>query len=452
MSKSLRQFLSEVEDDTVIIKEAVNPKFEITAYVEAFERARKYPVLWFKNVEGKEVVINLFASTMRMGRALGCTDCKSPLEVANRFFQLSQKAMPPIEVKGKFHEIETEDLSELPHIIHNELDGGPYIDSGLTLLKDPENGALNIGIYRHQIFDDKHLGILADPGHNAQYIINKYKEMRKPIPITISIGHHPGVYFAAVLKPKVAGKLEVAGGFLQEPLEITMSDKVGIPYLTLSEIVVEGVIEEPEKLVVEGPFGEWPRYYSGTQNTPVINVKKVRMKKNPIYLDIAAAHKDHLNLGVNLPHLATVYNSVKAIAPYVTNMRFGYDFAPLLYIQIKKINEGDAKRAALAALASEIATRIVVVVDDDIDIYNDEEVMWAILTRTSRVDNFVVLPGVMGNVLNPANYSLEPGKPKTLDNKIIIDATKPISGFPPVAKAPKEIVEKAFEKIKNLLF
>jgi 2,5-furandicarboxylate decarboxylase 1 len=446
MSKDLKSFLKAVENEIVYVKHPVDQRYELNAYVDAYEKLKKYPVLYFNNVNGKVVVTNLFASIFRMGKALDCDKCDIP-SIANKFFELSQKELNPKEVPDSNFDINTEDLSGLPHIVHNELDGGPYIDSGLAILKDPDTGALNMGIYRHQIFDDKHLGILTDPGHDAQYIIEKYKQMGKPVPITISIGHHPAVYFAAVSRPKgIGGELNMAGGFLQEPLEITYSNDLDLPYLTRSEIVIEGLIEDPSYLVKEGPFGEWPKYYSGTQMTPVITVKRVRSRHDSVYLDIAAAYRDHLNLGVNLPHLAAVYNYVKSVSPYVKNIRFGYDFAPLLYIQIKKVNEGDAKRAALAALSSEIAIRVVIVVDEDVDIYNDEEVMWAVLTRASRETSFTIIPEVIGNILNPANYSIE-GSPRTLDNKIIIDATKPISKFPPVARAPQHLVSKILNEL-----
>jgi 2,5-furandicarboxylate decarboxylase 1 len=448
--KDLRSFLEKVKHEIVYIEKQTDPKFEITAYVDAYEKKKKYPVLFFTNVSGKKVVTNLFSSIYRMGEALDCERCDAP-KIADRFFQYSQQSLAPKYVSDDVHENVSEDLSGLPHIVHNELDGGAFIDSGLAILKDPESGAVNMGIYRHQIFDDKHLGILTDPGHDAQFIIEQYRRLNKPVPITINIGHHPGVYFAAVSRPKgIGGELEMAGGFLQEPVEITMSEDLGIPYLTRSEIIIEGVIEDPNKLIHEGPFGEWPKYYSGTQMVPVITVKKVITKKDPVYLDIAAAYKDHLNLGVNLPHLAAVYNTIKSLVPNVVNVRFGYDFAPLLYVQIKKINEGDAKKAALAALASEIAIRTVIVVDEDIDIYNDEEVMWAVLTRVSDVNQISIIPEVIGNFLNPANYAKGKSEKRTLDNKIVIDATKPIEGFPPVAKAPPDLVKKILDTLEPL--
>lgn len=447
--KDLRSFLDQIQDEIQYIDENVSPIHEMNAYVEAYEKIKKYPVLFFKNVQGKKVVINLFASIYRMGRALGCEKC-TQAEISRKFFELSQKSMPVREVEDSVHVKIYNNLNPIPHIVHNELDGGPFIDSGLAILKDPETGALNMGIYRHQIFDDEHIGILTDPGHDAHYIIEQYRRLKKPVPITISIGHHPAVYFAAVSRPKgVGGELELAGGFLGESLEISYGE-IEVPYLSRSEIVIEGIIENPSELVKEGPFGEWPKYYSGTQMVPVIKILKVRTSEDPIYLDIAAGYKDHLNLGVNLPHLASVYNTLKSLMPNVLDVRFGYEFAPLLYIKIKKINEGDAKRAALAALSTEIAIRFVIVVDEDIDIYNDEEVMWAVLTRVSNPDSITIIPDVIGNFLNPANYSRDKEGKRTLDTKVIIDATKPVAGYAPVVKAPKDLVDRILSKVKNI--
>ena len=446
MSKNLRSFLDSVKDETVFIDEPVSPRFAINAYAEAYERRQMYPLLFFNNVEKKKVVTNVFASTSRMGRALGCREGE---RVSAKFFKLAAEPIPPVTVTAHPYEVDERDISSLPHIVHNELDGGAFIDSGLTVLKDPESGALNMGIYRQQIYDEKHIGILADPGHDAQLIIEKYSKLKMGVPVTINISLHPAAYFGAVSRPLgIGGEMDAAGGFLQEPLEIAVGEEVNIPYLVQSEAVIEGVIEDPSVVREEGPFGEWPKYYSGKQRVPIITVKRVRMKEDFIYLDIAAAFKDHLNLGVNIPHLASVYNSVKAVSPSVKDVRFGYDFAPLLYIQMEKLNEGDAKRAAMAALATEIAIRMVIVVDEDVDIYSDEAVFWAVTTRVSHASAFTIIEGSLGNFLNPAGYSAG-GENRTLDDKVIIDATKPITGFPTVAGAPKDLVASIMRKIET---
>jgi len=447
MSKNLRGFLESVRDETVFINEPVNPRFVLNAYAEAYEKRQMYPVLFFNDVEKKRVVINVFASTSRMGKALGCKDGE---RVSTKFFQLAGRPVQPVLITAQPFDVEESDISSLPHIIHNEFDGGAFIDSGLAVLRDPESGALNMGIYRHQIFDEKHIGILADPGHDAQLIIDKYGKLKKEVPITINLGLHPATYFGAVSRPLgIGGEMDMAGGFLQEPLEIASSQSVGIPYLAQSEVVIEGVIEDPHILKEEGPFGEWPKYYSGKQRVPLITIKKVKMRRDYIYLDIAAAFKDHLNLGVNIPHLASVYNSVRAVAPSVKDVRFGYDFAPILYIQMEKLNEGDAKRAAMAALATEIAIRMVVVVDEDVDIYNDEAVFWAVSTRASGFNAFTIITGALGNFLNPAGYSREERGKRTLDDKLVIDATKPIAGFPLIAGAPSEMVKSIMERVRS---
>ncbi|MGC8569160.1 MAG: UbiD family decarboxylase domain-containing protein [Nitrososphaeria archaeon] len=146
MSQDLRTFLEKVQDETVYVDREVDPAYEINAYVDAYERARKYPVLFFRNAKGWKVVTNVFASIYRMGRALDCNGCDPP-RIASRFFELSQKSIPPREVSSGEQTAVKDDLSSLPHIIHNELDGGPYIDSGLAILEDPGTGALNVGIY-----------------------------------------------------------------------------------------------------------------------------------------------------------------------------------------------------------------------------------------------------------------------------------------------------------------
>ncbi|MDG6932415.1 MAG: UbiD family decarboxylase [Nitrososphaerota archaeon] len=440
MGKDLRGFLEEVKGETVTVDGPTDPRLGISAYVEAYERLNQYPVLFFNDVEGRKVVTNVFASLGRISVALGCGSNEDPLSCFLRLFR--ERLQPQQAGIAKF-EVEEDDLSSIPHIVHNELDGGPYIDSGITVLKDPESGAVNMGIYRHQIFDDKTLGFLADPVHDASTIIEKYSAMRKPAPVTINLSLHPAVYLGAVARlPQPGGEMDVAGSFLHEPLRITGE----VPYITHSEIVIEGEIEEPWKLREEGPFGEWPKYYSGKQMVPAITVRKVMRKKDFIYLDIASAMKDHINLGVNLSNLAAVYEAVSSAVPSVTGVRFGYDFAPLLYIQVRK--KGDAKSAAMAALAAEPMVRVVVVVDEDVPLGSDERVMWALLTRASR-NSYEVIHGATGSFLNPACYSAKYGEKRTMDDKLVIDATKPLGGYPPVAGVPDMLVRSVFEKIKQ---
>lgn len=229
--------------------------------------------------------------------------------------------------------------------------------------------------------------------------------------------------------------------------------------------MIEGVIDNPNQLVEEGDFGEYPRYYSGKRMVPLIRVTAICMRHDAIYQDIAAAHDEHIVMG-SLPRMATYLKRIKENAPYVkmVNLPKSGSCRAHIYVSIKKRNEGEGKQAGLAALAADPNIKMAVVVDEDIDVFDEEQVLWAVAFRFEADRDLVVIPYTLGAHLNPSAYSIERNKRGVLQSRIIIDATWPVKGFEksPVAKAPQEVVERVDlntainrindELIKSLIF
>jgi 2,5-furandicarboxylate decarboxylase 1 len=462
---NLRTFLGLVMEkrpgDFLIVNREVDPKYEIMGFVEKFERQKKSPVFLFKKVKGTTlpVLINLYASFERLMLMFGT---KTKEETVLMFMERIDKRIPPKlvssgPVKEKILKGDSAKLSILPQIIHNELDGGPYICSAGTILRDPDTDSLNVGIYRNQIFADDKLGVMINPQHHGSYIINRYRELGKPVEVALVIGHHPAFLLSAggARLPCVGGELELAGALLGESLKVVRGETIDLEYPADAEIVIEGIIDDPNNLVEEGNFGEYPRHYSGKRMVPVIRVTAICMRHDAIYQDIAAAHDEHLIMG-SLPMMATCLKKIRELAPYVkmVNLPKSGSCRAHIYVSIKKRNEGEGKQAGLAALAADPNIKMAVVVDDDIDVFDEEQVLWAVAYRFEADRDLILIPYTLGAQLNPKAYSLDRSKRGNLQTRIIIDATWPVKGFEkspiiekaPVVKVPEEILAKISEE------
>jgi len=456
---NLRTFLGLVLEkrpgDVFVVDREVDPKYEIMGFVERFERQKKSPVFFFKKVNGTSlpVLVNLHASFERLMLMFGT---KTKEETVLRFMERADKRIPPklVEsgpVKEKVVKGDSAKLSILPQIIHNELDGGPYICSAGTILRDPDTGSLNVGLYRNQIFADDKLGLMINPANHGSYILNRYRELGKPVEVALVIGHHPAFLLSAggARLPYVGGELELAGALLGESLKVVRGETVDLEYPADAEIVIEGIIDDPNNLVEEGDFGEYPRYYSGKRMVPIIRVTAICMRHDAIYQDIAAAHDEHIVMG-SLPRMATYLKRIRELAPYVrmVNLPKSASSRAHIYVSIKKRNDGEGKQAGLAALAADPNIKMAIVVDDDIDVFDEEQVLWAVAFRFEADRDLVLIPYALGAHLNPSAYSLDRNKRGILQTRIIIDATWPVKGFEkaPVAKAPEKILTKISEE------
>ncbi len=309
---------------------------------------------------------------------------------------------------------------ELPIPTYHEDDGGPYITGGLVIAKDPETGKRNVSIHRLQILGKDTLGILMLPRHLKQ-CYEKAKTIGRPLEIAIVIGIDPLTLLASqAILSFGADELEVANSLHGDrQLHLTRCVKVDIEVPAESEIVIEGEIRL-EETALEGPFGEFPKYYSAPEMRPVVRVNTISQRKDPIYYTILPASREHLLLG-GLAREASILKSIRSCVPSVRRvyLTFGGACRYHLVISIEKMNEGEAKNAILAAMANNADIKHVVVVDHDVDIFNMEEVEWAIATRCQSDKDIFIIPDSLGSKLDPSTQ-------KGVGAKMGIDATVPL--------------------------
>ena len=244
--------------------------------------------------------------------------------------------------------------------------------------------------------------------------------------------------------PGVGGEFDGSGGLMNEPMEIVPASTVDLMVPARAEVVVEGLMP-PSDMKHEGPFGEWPRYYTATGPKPYINVTAITMRKDPIYFDIFAAHPEHNFVG-GLPRMGSIYRRVKEVVPSVTkvNVPLSGGARAHVYISMKKSVDGEPKQAAFAAFMAENNVKLVILVDDDIDVFNEPEVLWAVMSRFEADRDLIVMPNCLGNKVYPTSYNITRDGLGTMNTKVIMDATRPAppTEFPKRAQVPPEWIEK----------
>jgi len=433
---NLRSFIEEASrlGEIKQVKKQVSPKFEVSSVIEKLEKLNRYPALIFENVEDSDmpVLSNLFATRRRLALALNC-DEKSLNEVYRKGEDNLTK--PIIISEGPVQEViineKKVNLYGFPIITHNEKDEAPYITAGAMVVNDPDTGIRNVGIYRYMLHEKNKLGIhMAETSH-INYIYEKYCQRGERMPVAITLGHHPAFYLGILsFVPLDVDEYEVVGGITGKPLKLVKCQTVDLEVPADAEIVLEGYIQPGEERL-EGPFGEYTTLYGKALPNPVITVKTITKKKNAIYLDCFSGHRDHQLLG-GTARLSTIYKMVRNTCPTVIDV-----FMPpsgccrlTCYVKIKKRHEGEAKNVIAAVIAADPFVKYIVVVDEDVNIFNDEEVIKALTTRLIPRENVFFIPNAKGHPLDPTaanNYVV---------TKVGIDATKPLTGFPEGVKVP----------------
>ena len=452
MPKDLRTFLKQVAaarpDDLYRVDRRVSVECEPTAVVERLEAEGRHPAVLFTDVAGSDIplLINVHASFSRLALAFGV---RTPVEMQRKLAASEWKPTPPVIVDRKEAPAKEvvltgrqASLDLLPLIKHNEKDAGLYIAAATCIVRQRGSQVHNMGLYRHQKFGPQELGFMVNPAHHATYIRREYEEAKEPMDVALVIGHHPGFVLASVAKvPGIGGELDLASAYMEEPLELVPAETVDLLVPSRAEIIIEGQIRHDYQQ--EGPFGEWPRFYTKEGPQPVIHVTAITMRRRPIYETIFSAHAEHHVCGA-IPRLGSIYRRVKEVVPTVeaVNLPISGCSRAYCYISIKKRADGEPQQAAMAALTAETDVKHVIVVDDDIDVFNETDVLWAMATRFQADRDMIIMPNSFGAHLNPSAYSRTPGEPGHLETKLIIDATKPLppAKFPEVARVPRDLV------------
>ena len=401
-------------DDLIIIKEPVSKELEITRYLLKY---RDRPVL-FEDVEGWRVAGNIWSTRERIAGFLNT-------EKENLIHMLTEAMENPSPYKtvesAPFLKNSTSDFSllELPVPKYYPKDGGPYFTSAMVIAKD-DNGFVNVSFHRMMVRDEKTVAIRLVPRH--LYAMWKDRaEHGEELDVRIVVGNPIHLLLAGATSTAYGiSELEIASKLselaFRKPVEVI--ELGGIPVPVESEFVFEAKIT-PE-LVDEGPFVDITGTYDYVRKQPLVVFERMYHVDDPIFHALLPGGYEHFML-MGLPKEPQIYASVKRVVPKVHGVRLTEGGAMWLHavVSITKQHEGDGKNAILAAFAGHPSLKHVVVVDEDIDIYDDRDVEWAIATRFQADRDLVIVPNARGS-------SLDPSAEKSLTAKWGIDATKPL--------------------------
>jgi 2,5-furandicarboxylate decarboxylase 1 len=248
--------------------------------------------------------------------------------------------------------------------------------------------------------------------------------MERPLEVAVAVGVDPFTLLASqAILPFGVDELEVASALRSSaPLKLARCASVDLEVPADSEIVFEGIID-PARTRVEGPFGEFPRYYSPEAPRPVLKLRAICFRKDPFFYSILPASREHVLLGA-IPREASILADVQRAVPSVraVHLPYGGTCRYHLVISLAKQNEGEARTAMLAAMANNADIKHVVVVDEDIDIFDMEQVEWAMATRFQGDRDLLVIPKTQSSPLDPSS-------PEGVGTKLGLDATAPLGSL-----------------------
>jgi UbiD family decarboxylase len=444
MVKDLRSFIAQIEskhpEEIARVTKPISPRYEITALLTQLERSKRFPLLFCEKVNGSDapVVINVQASRKLMAFALECR----PDELAGAFSARQNQPIPPVELSAApVHEVlrlgDEVDLTQVPLLTHYDVNAAPYITAGIVVAADPDTGVRNTSYNRLMLAGKRELRIFMAVGRHLWTLHNKAERRGEPLPIAIIIGVHPLFSLGAqAFTPSTDDEYAVIGGMMGEALCVVRAKTVPIVIPADAEMVIEGRIL-PHIRREEGPFGEFTGHAVSKDERQVVEVTAITHRKNYIFQDVHAGYTEHKLMGA-VPREAALIKAVRQTVPTVKNvcMPVSGNCRFHAYVSIAKRTPGQAKNAICAAFASDMLLKHVIIVDDDIDVFDEEQVLWAVSNRFQADRGLVVIPNAQGSELDPS------AGPGGINAKMGLDATKPLSGFAPELRVPDEIMKK----------
>ena len=468
----LRDWLQRVEGIGQLKRiKGVHWNLEMGAVAEMIYHARpdNPPAILFEEIPGYpkdfRVLSGMTNSPQRLALTLGLPTPKSPLDVvqAYRDRMKSFKLIPPRPTNGgplleNVDRDDKVDLFKFPVPFLHELDGGRYLGTGdLVILRDPDDGWVNIGTYRVMVHDKNHVGLWMSPGKHGRLIRDKWFAKGKNCPVVISVGHDPLLFLSAGNEVNYGvEEFAHAAGHRGIPFDVINSELHGLPMPAHGEIVIEGEIMMDDARP-EGPFGEWTGYYaSSVREDPVVKVQRVYYRNSPIITMARPGRPpSDYSLSKCVIKSAMIWDEVEnAGLPGVKAVWCHEAGGGRLFnvISVKQAYAGHARQAAQLAAnchAGNYIGRWVIVVDEDIDPSNMFDVMWAMASRCDPNEDIDIIRRAWSGALDPRMR-----KGVNHNSRAIVDATRPFEWkdeFPPVAESSPELAAKTYEKWGHLL-
>jgi len=426
--QDLRSFVSAYASafpgEVLHITEPVSTEFEIMALVLEYERRRRFPILVLEQVRGFDmpIVCNVVASRRALAFALGVPASQLALEYARRI----KDTLKPVVVADppfRRHVLTGPDLdlARLPIPSYFPGDAGRYLTAGMLVARDPATGVETEGYHRFQLKGRDRMGVSLHSRRRMFEYQRRAEARGQALPCAIALGLHPLVSMGSLAYPPAdVGKFEVVSGLFGEPLEIAPCATIDLHVPAAAEIVIEGEIL-PGVREPEGPFGEFTGYFSRRSTEHVFVAKAIAMRERPWFQSIGSGRAgDHITT-LGLVREAELYYALGRVIPTVSGVRVPLSGTSSFsaYVAIKQGRPGEAKHVIPIVLGVDHYLKLVIVVDDDVDVFDESDVMWAVATRMQADRDLVVIGGSLGAMLDPS------ADDRGVTAKLGIDATRP---------------------------
>ncbi len=436
--QDFREFLMVLEQQGQLLHIKDEVKFEPDLAAAGCALAQigdEAPAILFDNIAGctdARVVMNVHGSWPNHALALGM-DKDTPLrdqffEFVRRFKlfpgELERVASAPWQEVTVDKDINLYDL--LPLFRLNRGDGGFYIDKACIISRDPDDrdndDVENVGCYRLMVKGPNRIGIQPVPQHDIAIHLSHAEARGEDLPIVISISNEPVILLMAAT-PLLYTQLEykMAAVMQGAPYKVVKTAK-GLDVPFGSEYVLEGRILARQR-ELEGPFGEFPGYYSGGHRYPVIEIDRVSHRKDPIFESVYVGRPwTELDFLQAMTTSAPIFIQLSHMFPEVVAVNALYTHGLVVIVSTRVRYGGFAKSVGMGVLTTPHGlgyAKFVIVVDEDVDPFNLNQVMWAMSVRANPAGDVVIIPNLAENLLDPA------GEPSGMAHKMIIDATTP---------------------------
>ena len=426
--QGVREFVSAYGEafpgEVIRITEPVSLEYDVMAVVLEYERRRRWPILLFERVQGSDmpIVANVVASRRALAFALGVPESRLAVEYARR---IKEAIKPNVVASAPFRERVLTgaelDLRRLPIPTYFPGDAGRYLTAGMLVARDPETGVETEGYHRFQIKGADRMGVSLHSRRRMFEYQRRAEARGEALPCAIALGLHPLVSMGSLAYPPAdVGKFSVVGGLLGEPLDVAPCATIDLHVPAAAEIVIEGEIlagvREPE-----GPFGEFTGYFSRRSTEHVFQAKAISMRRAPWLQSIGSGRAgDHITT-LALVREAEIWNALQRVIPNVTGVHVPLSGTSSFtaYVSIKQGRPGEAKHVIPIVLGVDHYLKLVIVVDDDIDVFDESDVMWAVATRMQADRDLVTIGGSLGAMLDPS------ADDRGVTAKLGIDATRP---------------------------
>jgi 4-hydroxy-3-polyprenylbenzoate decarboxylase len=439
------EFITELEKNGELkrVKTEVDSNLEIAEILRR-EMYSNGSAILFENVKGYDIPVlgNAFGSMKRLEIGLEMTDFTeigqriadmTKIDIPSGFLnkikklpELSKMAssFPKAETRGPVTEITSSDASfdDLPILKSWPNDAGRFITLGLVATKHPETGVRNLGVYRMQIIDKTHALMHWQKHKRGAHHGDISKERGEKIPAAVIIGGEPATIFSSIAPvPEGLDKYLFAGITRKEGIKTVKCKTIDLDVPANAEIVLEGYVD-PEDIRDEGPFGDHTGYYTPAEPYPTFTLTGIMRRKDPIYITTVVGKPVLEDAYIGKVIERSFLPLIRMLQPEVVDysMPAAGWFQGLAIISIKKRYPGQAKKVMMGlwGMGQLSLTKTFVVVDDDINVHDMNDVIWAITTRADAVRDTIIINNTPTDTLDPASPLVN------LGSKMGIDATQ----------------------------